>query len=262
MWQTLACAALLIAQSGALAAQTSISTSGNYSSGFYGGDQATDVRSVSVSASKTLGDWEFTASLPYLSISAGGEELTVGGVVVRPQEDGARISGYGDVFVTAGGPLPLHMLPFDVSVQGQLKVPTGSSNLSTGNIDGGLDVELSKSFGSVAPFVMMGYRFYGDSNELELENGWAASAGATLSYWGATFIASYDWSQSPLGLAAAHELFAVASGPLTENWNWSVYGSKGLSDGAADKMIGLGITRSFGRAFTPGSARATPLVQK
>jgi hypothetical protein len=180
-----------------------------------------------------------------LIVEAGGEELSVGGVLIRP-EGPQRLSGLGDVSVSAGRLLPV-ALPVDVAIQLQLKLPTGSSSFSTGMVDGGLDVELSKDFGGVSPFVSAGYRFYGDDPDFELENGWVASAGASLTHGRLTLIASYDWSQSPIGLPDAHEIFFVASGPLAARWNWSLFGSKGLNDGAADVMVGMGLMRSLSR---------------
>jgi len=61
-----------------------------------------------------------------------------------------------------------------------------------------------------------------------------------------TFIGSYDWSSSPIGLPGAEEMFAVASGPLAREWNWTLFGSKGFSEGAADLMFGIGLSRTFG----------------
>ncbi len=166
---------------------------------------------------------------------------------MRPGEAGAESSGFGGVTVGAGRSLEFEWLPFDLSIQGQVKLPTGARRLSTGKVDASLDLELSKSFGPVAPFVSADYRVYGDSADLELENGWAVSAGATLTYLGITFIGSYDWSQSPFELAPAKEIFAVASGALRQNWNWTLYGSKGLNAGAADKLFGLALTHRLGR---------------
>ena len=244
-------AALLASPGVASAGTFSLNTSGSYSTGRYGGLARTQVSAISVSASKAVGHWELSASLPYVRVSAGGDELTVGTIVVKRNGEGGRLSGYGDALLSAGGPLPLEMVPVDVSVQAQLKVPTGSRSLSSGKFDAGLDLELSKSFGAAAPFAMLGYRVYGDSDELDFKNGWAASAGTTLTVSSVTFIASYDWSQSPVGLPASHEIFAVATGPLAQNWKWSLYASKGLSNGAADRMIGMGLTRSIGRLSLP-----------
>ncbi len=77
-----------------------------------------------------------------------------------------------------------------------VKVPTGPGSISTGEYDGGVDVEISKSIGNVSPFLKAGYRFYGDSPELELQNGWAGSAGATARVGKVILLGSYDWEQS------------------------------------------------------------------
>lgn len=234
------------------ATELSFTTSAAYSSGRYGGTAPTRAATASVAASATLGAWELSASLPYVNIAAGSSEVTVGGIVVRPGEaSGGKIRGFSDILLMAGRPLTADWLPVDVSIQAQLKLPTGSRSISTGKADGGIDVEVSRSFGPVSPFLSAGYRVYGDSADLELENGWALSGGASVAFGDITIIGSYDWSQSPVGLAPAKELFAVMSGPFGGDWNWTAYGSKGLNEGAADLMIGFGVTRRFSRPGAP-----------
>jgi hypothetical protein len=248
--RTLFLAMLLVPAPGAaLAAQISISSAASHSSGRYGAEKSTTVTSSSLGATASLDEWEVSATLPYLSVGLGGAELTVGGVVIQPDGRRDRISGFGDAYLTIGRSLPLgDDFPVEVAVQAQLKLPTGARHLSTGRVDGGVDVELSRQFGPVSPFVSAGYRFYGDSAELELENGWALSAGATITHAGLTFIGSYDWTSSPIGLPVARELFGVVSGPLARNWNWTMFGSTGLSEGAAELMFGIGLSRTFGSA--------------
>lgn len=209
--------------------------------------KATTVTTASVGATASLGTWEVSALLPYLDVGAAGENLSIDGVVLKLDESTGRVRGFGDAFVTAERALPLgEDFPVDVSVKGQLKLPTGRRIFSSGKVDGGVDVEVSRAFGGVSPFASLGYRVYGDTTDLEQENGWAASAGATFTYRRIVLIASYDWSQSSIGLPAGHEIFAVASGPISPRWTWSLYGSKGLSQGSADVMLGGGITRRFG----------------
>lgn len=238
-------ALLALGPSAASARDFSITSSASYSAGRYGGTESSRVASASLGAAVMLGNLELGVALPYLTVAAGSDELTISGVVIRPEEKG-RLSGFSDASVTAALPLPLgDDAPFDVSVQGELKLPTGSRRFSTGKVDGGIDVEVSRQIGAFAPFLSLGHRFYGDAEDLELSNGWAASAGTALTLSGLTFIASYDWSSSPIGLPDAQEVFAVVSGPAGRGWNWTLYGSKGLSAGSADLMLGLGITRSF-----------------
>ena len=243
MKQLLCVLLIAVAPVSAAANGFGLGTSAAYSTGRYGGTEATRLATASLTGTASLRGWELSAALPYVVVEAGGEEISVGGVLIRP-EGRERISGFGDIFLTAARSV-LPQLPVDVTLQAQLKAPTGSSNLSTGMVDGGVDVELSKQVGSFAPFVSGGYRFYGDAADLDLENGWVASAGTSITRGRLTLIGSYDWSQSPVGLPGAHELFAVASGPLVPSWTWSLYGSKGLSDGAVDLMFGFALSRTF-----------------
>lgn len=230
----------------ATASDISFGTSGSYSTGRYGGSEPTELSVVSATASVTLRGWDLSASVPYLQVEVGiGEELSLGGVLIRP-EGRSKISGFGDLVMTAGRILPLgDDMPFDLAVQGQLKLPTARSALTSGKIDAGLDLEVSKAFGAVEPYLLLGRRFYGDPAGLDLKDSWAASAGVTVSHNGLTLIGSYDWEQSPLGLPDAHDLFLVASAPFGPDWSLALFGSKGLSQGSADFMFGFGVTRQL-----------------
>ena len=232
---------LLACSGAASAAQLSVSSAATHSTGRYGGTEATRLTTASLNTALTAGEWDFSASLPYIRLLAGSEALTVGGVVVKPESD--RISGVGDAVLTAGRSLPIEMLPFDLAVEGQLKLPTGSRRLSTGKLDGGIDLELSRDVGPLSPFAAIGYRFYGDTPDLPLDDGWTTSVGASATVAKTTLILSYDWSQSPVGLADGHELFAILSGRLAQQWHWTLFASHGLSEGAADRMLGFGIGR-------------------
>jgi len=231
----------------AAATDLTIGTSGSFSKGRYGGSEATKIRATTTSASATIRGWELSASLPYLQVDSGlkSEELSVGGVLITPERSG-KIRGFGDISLSAGRPLPLGgSFPLQVRMQGQLKLPTGRSSLSSGKFDGGLDVQVSRPFGPVEPYLSVGRRFYGDPHDLELKDAWTGSAGFTLSRRRFTILASFEWGQSPIGLANAKDLFLVGSVPFGPHWNATLFGSKGLSSGSADRMLGLGITRRF-----------------
>jgi hypothetical protein len=78
-----------------------------------------------------------------------------------------------------------------------------------------------------------------------------------LSVGTTALILSYDWAQSAVGGPASQELFAVTAGRLTPRLGWTLYGSKGLNSGAADFLLGAGVTRSFGPAPV-NAPRRTP----
>lgn len=247
-------AALALTAAPAAASDLSIGTTATHSRGRYGGSEPTEISVASGSLSASIDEWELTATVPYLQVEIGmGDELSLGGVLIRSQER-EKISGFGDLVVTAGRTLPLADLPFDLAIEGQLKLPTGRSSLSSGRVDAGLEVQVSRPFGPSEPYLMLGRRFYGDPPGLDLKDSWAGSAGITFTHGRLTWIASYDWEQSALGLPDAHDIFLIGSAPLGPDWTVLLLASKGLSDGSADIMFGFGVTR----LLDAGSASPRP----
>jgi hypothetical protein len=236
----------MFAPAAASAQAISVGAGGSYSSGRYGGTDRVEVASTYVSVGATRADWRLDATFPYLFVRTGGSAVDAGGIVL-PGEGRRSASGLGDATLRLSGPLPLEA-PVTVTVGAQVKLPTGSREVSTGQVDASADVEISREMGRLTPFASAAYRAYGDSIDLELENGWTLSAGSSLSVGTTALILSYDWSQSAVGGPASQELFAVAAGRLTPRLGWTLYGSKGLSSGAADFLLGAGVTRSFGPA--------------
>ena len=240
------------------AREVGISYGFTYSTGEYGGIDPIKIGSTYLGLNTTVGDWRLDATFPYLAIDSGGVAIDAGGLVL-PGEGGRKTNGFGDLTLRASRPiLNGENMPFDIRLAIQSKIPIGQAGLSTGQFDGGADVEVSKSVGLVSPFVSAGYRTYGDSNNLELEDGWVLSAGSTFTLGKITLIGSYDWAQSAMDGPASQELFGIAAGELSPNWGWTAFGSKGVSSGAADFMLGFGITRTFGK----GSLKTVPVRRR
>ena len=230
--------------SAGLAQDISITGGTSYLTGRYGAPETTKAWVSFLTLQGSYSEFQLSATVPYLSVKSGGQLMEVGGILLPV---GARASGFGDVILNVERALPLdEQASLVVTPSAFVKVPTGVSNISTGQVDSGIDVEVSKTIGKVSPFVKAGYRFYGDSRELELQNGWAASAGATLSVGKLVMIGSYDWEQSSFGGPSSRELYGLVNGPLTPRFRWTLFGSKGLSQGAADTRIGAALTFSFG----------------
>jgi hypothetical protein len=243
----LACAASLLAlatSSPASSQDYSITAGGLYAVGLYGGTDKTEATISFVNAQASHAGWQFTATLPYLSAKSEGQLIGVGGILLPGQ--GGRVRGFGDVLVNLERPLKLgQRFPLDVSFGGRIKLPTGANGISTGRFDYGVDAELSKTFGQVTPFVKVGYGWYGDRPDLELRNGWEGSAGARATLGKAALVASYDWSESAYGGPTSKAAYGLVRIPLAQRWRWIVFGSKGLSAGAPDTLVGLGVTHSF-----------------
>ena len=230
------------------AANYTVSTSGSLSSGRYGGADETRVATSSVGVRTQLKDWELGVTLPYLTIDSGASgALSIDGAIIgRGDTSRGRQSGYGDVTFRVSRQLPLgDAFPVQARLSAHAKLPTGARALSTGKLDTGVGVELTRTFGTVTPFLSANYRSFGDTRLMRLRDGWATSAGVMANFGRVTLIASHESSQALVGGAGSRELFAAATGPLAPGWAWTLFGSKGYSTGAANMMVGTSITRSF-----------------
>jgi hypothetical protein len=132
-----------------------------------------------------------------------------------------------------------------VDVSGRVKLPTSSSKrlLGTGKTDFALAAEFSYPIQTWAPYIRIGYRFFGDLPAVNLKNGITTSVGTTKQFGRIVAIVSYDYSQATTAAVEdAHELFAALSGPLIKNINWTGYGVAGLSTGSPNFGLGLLLT--------------------
>ncbi|MFC4296166.1 transporter [Novosphingobium tardum] len=225
----------------------SFTTGVDYSSGDYGTGIDTDIVVVPLTARYRTGDLRFTASVPYLHIN--GASSIVGGdggpVVIDPNAPRTSRSGIGDATVGVTWSPPEERLGFGLALSGRVKLPTASQSkgLGTGKVDTSVSAELSKTVGNVTPFVSAGYRMPGDPDGFNLHNAFTGSAGASVVAGKAVLIGSYDYRESTSDLSDdSQELFGAISGPVSDRLTFTLYGSKGLSDGAPDYGVGAMMT--------------------
>lgn len=223
----------------------SITTGVDYSSGDYGTGTDTNILVAPVSARIGAGDLRFSASIPYVRIEGSGN--IVGGdggpVVIDPNAAPTTRSGIGDLTLGANYAIPEDRFGLGVDVGARVKLPTAETGLGTGKTDVSLSGELSRTFGTVTPFVQAGYRIMGDPDGLDLNNVWFGSVGASASLGRSVLLASYDYRQATNALVSdSQEVFGAFSTPVSKALNLTLYGSAGLSDGAPDFGIGAMVT--------------------
>jgi hypothetical protein len=222
-----------------------------YSSGDYGARETTDIYLVPFSLRMNSGPLRVSVTLPYLRIDSPG--IVVGGgdgppIIIDPNAPLARTrrEGFGDLSIGAAFTLPKDFLgPVDVDLSGRIKIPTSSTKkfLGTGKTDFAVATEFSYPSDTWAPYIRLGYRFFGDLPNIDIKNGMAASVGTTKQFGRIVAIVSYDYSRATTSAVEdAHELFGALSGPLTRSLNWTGYGIVGLSTGSPD--FGLGVLLS------------------
>jgi hypothetical protein len=227
----------------------SVSSGIDYSAGRYGDPKSTDILVGLSSLSVSEGDFQFTASLPYLNIT-GPAYVVVGAsgvpVLVNPQKSGGTTvrSGWGDLNLGVTYSLPSDTLgDFDVAVTARTKVATAdaSKGLGTGATDFAFSVDVSRQIGLAAPFVTFGYRVPGSPSFYSFNDAPSFSAGTTLELDTSLIaILSYDFdgSISP-SLADAQQIFVSVSWLLTDEISLTAYAEDGLSSGAPKEGTGL-----------------------
>lgn len=224
-----------------------VTVGGDFSTGSYGSDTKTDILVVPASVRYRKGNLRLTATVPWLQITGSSAVVADGngGVVIDPDAPRTSRSGIGDMSVGAAYSVPEAKLGVGIEFGAKIKLPTGSraKALGTGKVDFALSTELSKTFGDFTPFVGVGYRIPGRPQGADLRNTWSLSAGTSLAVGKSILIASYDYREasSPL-VSDSHELFGAFSTPLSSRLTLTLYGSGGLSQGAAAYGVGSSLS--------------------
>lgn len=228
-----------------------LSLGSSFASGKFGGASATNIWATAAGARLSFGALRLNASIPYMRIRSNGTVFT--GIdstpVIVARGTGRRSvhKGLGDLTLGASYALPAMTANTEIELSGRVKVPTASrsSALSSGKTDFSVGAQATQVVGKFAPFASVTYRFFGDSEQLRLKNGIAASAGSSLALDDKTvLLASYHYAQKASSLISdSHELFAGASRGFSDNrLRLSGYVTAGLSRGAAAASGGLSIS--------------------
>lgn len=225
----------------------------SYSNGGYGTARNTNVELALPALSAETGDFKFTASMPYMRISGRG--LVVFDSVGNPIVINRRTAlppdvrtGWGDLDLSASYTIPAAILSdFEVKLTGLTKLPVASQRrrLSTGQMDYGFSLDVSRKFGGWQPFVTVGYLVPGRTPSFKLYDTISVSAGTAVELSDdlvATASYDYDSASTPL-VVASHELFGSLSWVRGDKVTLSGYTTVGLSDGSPN--IGGGVLISY-----------------
>lgn len=226
------------------------SISGSVSRGDFGSDRDTRMGNVSIGARWSSDDTTVQVNLPYVVIDSPG--VVFAGfdgtpLVMIPDAGGDSFSrdGFGDPTVSVSHRLDAGS--FDFTGTARVKVPVQDYNdISTGEFDWSLSGEVSKEVGGVVPFVSVGYRWFGDPELWEIEDGFSASAGVGAPIGGGAAAISYEFAESTSPFVGdAHEIVAVYDAPISDRFRLASFGTLGLSDGAPDFGVGIRLAASF-----------------
>lgn len=226
----------------------SLSTGLDYSSGHYGSVRATDILVALSDVTVKTGDFQFTAALPYVTIT-GPAFLVVGAggvpVVVNPGRTANKErKGWGDLNLSTTYSVPSDLSgEYQVDLTGRVKVPTGDEGqgLTSGETDFGFSVDVSRQIGLWAPFVSFGYRVPGAPTAYSLVSAPSFSVGTSYQLGERLLmIASYDFDGTiSSSLADSQQLFSSLSWVATDSLTFTMYGEYGLSSGAPKGGGGL-----------------------
>ena len=229
----------------------SVGTGFDYSRGDYGLAEDTEFFSIPANLTYEIPHWIFRASIPFTTIT-GPAEVVSG--VTRPGGGGPRRdadseSGIGDATVSATYMLGPVLGPVSMDLTARLKLPTADEKkgLGTGATDKYLQADFYRVIDRYIPFATAGYRFLGDSDRYELENGAYASAGLAYLFTDATRAGvSFDWRQRIIeGGDSAVDVGVFVAHAIGREWNLIGYAVKGTTDASADISIGGSLTYRF-----------------
>lgn len=241
--------ATAVAQGGELTASAGV----DYTRGDYGLDEKTQITAFLLAGKYETGRWTYRASLPYLRISGPSSVVGSGeGGVTLPGQGGPRrsASGFGDL-VLAASFLALHDRagPFFLDVGAKVKLGTGdeAKGLGTGEEDLSLQAEAFKPYGGLTPFALLGYRWYGDPEGIDLNNVVYGSLGAAYRVSAATSAgAAYDFRGRIVdGGARVSELVAFVSRSLSADLKLQFYVLKGFADASPDHGVGAVLSHTY-----------------
>lgn len=233
----------------------SISLGLDYTKGDYGEIQKTSLAYVPVSLQYATGPWNFQVSSGYFSVR-GNNSIIPGTGFVIITDGGNDVAAPGndnsiaDLFVSSSYAIEsLHPDGIYIDLTARVKIPLApeENGLGTGKTDVSLQIDMAKIIGDFMPFVTLGYRFVGKTENFALQNSWSGSLG--LIYYMTYDVSlglSYDVRRSAtVGRANPREIQAFVNYQATRNWGIYLYGIAGLSDGSPDGGAGFQLTYSY-----------------
>ncbi|WP_211277322.1 transporter, partial [Erythrobacter donghaensis] len=218
-------------------------------------DREYDTVSFSTGARVTSGRFSFAASIPYIVTSAPEDLIVSGGgllgtaLLSRPSTQPGTVTreGIGDLTLQADYQLPVGRL--NASFGGIIKVPTASREaaLGTGEVDLGINGQISQRFGNVIPFVTAGYTVVGEPAGFDVRNTLSGAVGSQFLVSNLSSVTvSYSYDQAATELVGDNQSVGLGfATSLTNRLQLGVDARAGLSTDAPDARIGLRLGMGF-----------------
>jgi len=232
-----------------------VTTGVDYSSGEYGGTQATDMTYIPVIGKYESGPYVFKLTVPYIRVTApsGGTVVSVdpSGRLIR-RSVGARTtsSGLGDI-VTGLSYNAINDGPTQTAldITGKIKFGTADENkgLGTGEMDYSLQADLYKTYGKATALATLGYRVLGDPAGANLNNVWFGSVGSAYKFSQETSGGAMLDLRQPSTSAGTQmrELIVYMSQKMDGNSKLQGYVMHGFTDASPDWGVGAMVSISL-----------------
>jgi hypothetical protein len=226
------------------------SVGAEYTTGEYGGDKSVDEWYLPVTGKYLTGPWVFRLTVPYLEVTAPAGTVVSGGqggdFIVSGSGPRRTESGLGDIIagVTYQDILDTEQsigLPVDLT--GKIKFGTADEDkgLGTGENDYTVQADAYKYLDAFTPYATLGYRFRGDPDGANLDNGWLYTLGTMYRVSDrVSWSADYYFSEASSSASDdAGELSAGLSYDISRVQKLIGYVIKGVSDGSPDWGAGV-----------------------
>lgn len=214
--------------------------------GDYGTQQdlpETRMRFAPITLKAQQGNWTARAQTSWIQINGPGN---LGEGISRATDQQSE-SGLGDTLLGLDW---RHLQGHWLLEPGiRIKLPTADEDkgLGTGSRDHSAQLGITGLFDQWRPFGLIGYKWRGHSDLIELENGRFGNLGVDYAL-AKTFSAGigYDWRQASVAWRPpGREGFAYGNWAISKQWKLMLYAAKGFSASSADKTLGLQTTLSW-----------------
>lgn len=218
-------------------------------------DREYETVSVSAGARVTSGRFSLAASAPYIVTSAPEDLILSGGgllgtsLLSRPSTQPGTVTreGIGDLTVHADYQLSLGSL--NAAVGGIIKVPTASREaaLGTGEVDFGINGQISQRFGNVIPFVTAGYTIIGEPDGFAVRNTLSGAVGSQFVVSKSSSVTmSYNYDQAATTQIGDNQSVGLGfATSLTNRLQLGVDARAGVSADAPEARLGIKLGVGF-----------------
>ncbi|MDH5424518.1 MAG: transporter [Gammaproteobacteria bacterium] len=235
--------------------RASVSIGYEQTSGNYGLTNETNSTTVQLSMKYMSDAWSYKLSAPLISVTGDGSVIPSGGGGGMGGFGGTTGSaittetGLGDV--SAG--IAYSILPensfmyYELSAGVKLGAASVENNLGTGENDYSMSLYSSYEKNPVKPFLSIGYTLVGDTDTINFNDVFFATAGFNYQVNAKTSVSlSYDYTQATIDGDDDAQILGLGIGRVfNDNWFSNIYLLNGLSDSVADSGIGFSLTNSF-----------------